>query len=109
MSRVVHFDLNAKEPDRAIRFYETIFDWKFNKWDGPMEYWMIKTGEERGDLENVLYYVAQYYDERYYELREEAFHYIEPFLIILLGIIIGIMVISLYLPLFTIPKILGRE
>ena len=80
-----------------------------NRYCPPSTIWMIKTGEERGDLENVLYDLAQYYDEKYYELREEAFHYIEPFLIILLGIIIGIMVISLYLPLFTIPKILGRE
>jgi len=46
MSRVVHFDINAKDPDRAIKFYETIFDWKFTKWEGPMEYWMIKTGQE---------------------------------------------------------------
>jgi len=46
MSRVVHFDINAKEPDRAINFYETIFNWKFTKWEGPIEYWMIKTGQE---------------------------------------------------------------
>jgi predicted enzyme related to lactoylglutathione lyase len=45
MARVVHFDLNAKDPERAINFYQTIFNWKFNKWEGPMEYWMIKTGE----------------------------------------------------------------
>ena len=46
MSRVVHFDINAKDPERAIKFYETIFDWKFTKWEGPMEYWMITTGEK---------------------------------------------------------------
>ena len=46
MSRVVHFDINAKDSDRAIKFYQTIFDWEFNKWEGPMEYWMIKTGGE---------------------------------------------------------------
>jgi predicted enzyme related to lactoylglutathione lyase len=46
MSRVVHFDINAKNPERAIKFYVTIFNWKFNKWEGPMDYWMIKTGEE---------------------------------------------------------------
>lgn len=45
MARVTHFDINAKDPERAIKFYETIFNWKFNKWNGPMEYWMIKTGE----------------------------------------------------------------
>ena len=46
MSRVVHFDINAKDSVRAIKFYETIFDWKFTKWEGPMEYWMIKTGQD---------------------------------------------------------------
>ena len=46
MSRVVHFDINAKDSDRAIKFYETIFNWKFSKWEGPMDYWMIKTGQE---------------------------------------------------------------
>jgi predicted enzyme related to lactoylglutathione lyase len=46
MSRVTHFDINAKDPDRAIKFYEIIFNWKFSKWEGPMDYWMIKTGQE---------------------------------------------------------------
>jgi predicted enzyme related to lactoylglutathione lyase len=46
MSRVVHFDINAKDSDRAIKFYETIFNWEFSKWGGPMDYWMIKTGQE---------------------------------------------------------------
>jgi predicted enzyme related to lactoylglutathione lyase len=46
MSRVLHFDLNAKDPNRAIRFYETIFNWKFDKWEGPMDYWMITTGSD---------------------------------------------------------------
>jgi predicted enzyme related to lactoylglutathione lyase len=46
MSRVVHFDINAKDSDRAIKFYETIFNWEFSKWEGPMDYWMIKTGQE---------------------------------------------------------------
>jgi predicted enzyme related to lactoylglutathione lyase len=45
MSRVVHFDINAKDADRAIKFYETIFNWEFSKWEGPMDYWMIKTGQ----------------------------------------------------------------
>lgn len=46
MARVIHFDIDAKDPDRAIKFYESIFDWKFEKWEGPMEYWMISTGEK---------------------------------------------------------------
>jgi hypothetical protein len=46
MSRVIHFDLAADDPERAIRFYETVFEWKIEKWDGPMDYWLIMTGPE---------------------------------------------------------------
>ena len=50
MPRVVHFEIHAENPDRAIAFYQTVFGWQFQKWAGPMDYWLIKTGsdEERG-------------------------------------------------------------
>ncbi len=44
MSRVTHFEIPADDPARAIRFYQDVFGWKFHKWDGPMEYWMVQTG-----------------------------------------------------------------
>jgi predicted enzyme related to lactoylglutathione lyase len=46
MPRVVHFEINADDPERALRFYERVFGWEFTKWEGPMDYWLIKTGEE---------------------------------------------------------------
>ena len=46
MPRVIHFEIEADEPQRAIKFYEKIFGWKIEKWKGPMEYWLIKTGKE---------------------------------------------------------------
>ena len=45
MSRPVHFEIPADQPERAITFYERVFGWKFSKWDGPMPYWMISTGD----------------------------------------------------------------
>ena len=50
MSKVLHFEIPADNPDRAIAFYTKVFGWKFEKWDGPMEYWMVDTGpkEEPG-------------------------------------------------------------
>lgn len=45
MPRPVHFEIPAENPQRAIEFYSSIFGWKFSKWDGPMDYWIIKTGE----------------------------------------------------------------
>lgn len=49
MLRVIHFDLYAKDPARASKFYSDTFSWKFEKWEDPeakMEYWMVMTGEE---------------------------------------------------------------
>ena len=46
MARISHFDIPSDDPERAKKFYQEVFGWKFDKWDGPMEYWMIKTGED---------------------------------------------------------------
>ena len=48
MPRPVHFELPAQDADRAIRFYEGVFGWKFNKWEGPQPYWIVQTGEGPG-------------------------------------------------------------
>ncbi len=45
MPRVVHFEINADDPGRASAFYSNVFGWKIQKWDGPMEYWLVDTGE----------------------------------------------------------------
>ena len=45
MPRPVHFEIPAENPERAIEFYSSIFGWTFSKWGGPMEYWLITTGE----------------------------------------------------------------
>ena len=44
--KVVHFEVNADDPLRAKKFYENVFNWKIEKWEGPMEYWTIDAGEE---------------------------------------------------------------
>ena len=49
MPRPVHFELPADNPSRAVEFYQSVFGWKADKWEGPMEYWLVSTGEgERG-------------------------------------------------------------
>jgi predicted enzyme related to lactoylglutathione lyase len=46
MPRVTHFELHALDPDRAADFYRAVFGWKIEKWPGPVEYWLITTGDE---------------------------------------------------------------
>jgi hypothetical protein len=42
----VHFEIHAGDPERAVNFYKSLFDWQFQKWEGPMEYWMVITGSD---------------------------------------------------------------
>lgn len=44
MSRVVHFEIHAENPQRAVEFYQSVFGWKADKWEGPEPYWLITTG-----------------------------------------------------------------
>jgi len=45
MPRVIHFEIPADKPERAADFYKKVFSWKFDKWPGPTEYWLITTGK----------------------------------------------------------------
>ena len=43
-NRVTHFEIQADNCDRAVKFYNEAFGWEFQKWEGsPTEYWMIMT------------------------------------------------------------------
>ena len=46
MSRVIHFEIHAENPQRAVNFYQNLFGWEFTKWQGPQPYWLIKTGPD---------------------------------------------------------------
>ena len=47
MPRVVHFEIPAENPERAAKFYREVFDWKIEKWQGPFNYWLVTTGEDK--------------------------------------------------------------
>jgi predicted enzyme related to lactoylglutathione lyase len=48
MPRVIHFEIYTENPEAVRPFYEKVFDWKFKKFEGgPMEYWVITTGDEK--------------------------------------------------------------
>ena len=46
-NRVVHFEIQADDPERAMKFYKEIFGWTFNKWEGlGTPYWIVMTAEK---------------------------------------------------------------
>ena len=46
MPRVTHFEVHADDPERAAKFYRDAFGWKIDKWEGPVDYWLVTTGTE---------------------------------------------------------------
>jgi predicted enzyme related to lactoylglutathione lyase len=46
LPRVIHFEILADDPKRAVKFYKEVFDWKIKKWEGPVECWLVTTGED---------------------------------------------------------------
>lgn len=54
MPRVIHFEIAADDPERASKFYSDVFGWQINKWDGPMPYWLVKTGEESPGIDGGI-------------------------------------------------------
>lgn len=46
MPKVIHFEIHADDPQRASKFYSTVFDWKIEKFGGPQDYWLAETGRE---------------------------------------------------------------
>lgn len=46
MHRVIHFELTADDPERAVKFYEQAFGWKTQRWGGPQTYWLMTTGPD---------------------------------------------------------------
>ena len=45
MGRVIHFEIQASQPQVLMDFYSAVFGWKFNKW-GELDYWLIEAGAE---------------------------------------------------------------
>ena len=60
---------------------------------------MVDVGEETGELDTMLYKVADTYDEEVKTLTDGLMALIEPLLICFLGVAVGFIVISLFMPL----------
>ena len=69
---------------------------------------MIDVGEETGELDVMLYKVADTYDSEVEVLTDSLVSLMEPLLIVGLGLIIGFIVISLFLPLIKIIENLSN-
>jgi len=69
---------------------------------------MVDVGEETGELDTMLYKIADTYDEEVAVLTDSLMSLMEPLLIIILGGMVGFIVIALFMPLISlIQKLTG--
>ncbi len=51
MRRPIHFEFQVVDPAQSVVFFETVFGWKFKRWEGPQDYWLVTTGD--GDAPGI--------------------------------------------------------
>ena len=65
----------------------------------PMVYHMVGIGEETGNVEGMLSKVADYYEEEVEITTQSLTALMEPLIIVVFGIIVGVIVLALYMPM----------
>jgi type IV pilus assembly protein PilC len=66
----------------------------------PMVVQMVGIGEESGSLDSMLFKVAEFYENEVNNSVDALTSLMEPFIIAVLGVLVGGMVIAMYLPIF---------
>jgi type IV pilus assembly protein PilC len=70
---------------------------------------MVAVGEETGALDSMLHKIADFYDDEVAAKLKALTSILEPIMMIVIGAIVGLVVISRYLPLFSVIKAIGEQ
>ena len=71
----------------------------------PLVAQMVKIGEETGELERMLDKIADFYEDEVDTSIQSLTSIIEPLMMIGVGVIVGIIVIAMYLPMFKLLQL----
>lgn len=66
---------------------------------------MIEVGEESGNLDEMLEKVAEFYEDEINFLIDQITALVEPVFIMVIGIIVGVIVLAMYLPIFKMARV----
>ena len=67
---------------------------------------MISVGEEAGNLDEILFKLSDYYDNEIDATVRAMASLIEPLMIVVIGGLVGVIVVSLYLPIFNLVNVI---
>ena len=68
---------------------------------------MVAIGEESGALDKMLFKVAEFYEEEVNNAVDALSSLLEPFIMVIIGVLVGGMVVGMYLPIFKLAAVVG--
>lgn len=68
---------------------------------------MTAIGEEAGALDTMLFKVAEFYEQEVNNAVDALSSLIEPFVMVIIGVLVGSMVIGMYLPIFKLASVVS--
>lgn len=71
----------------------------------PMVVQMISVGEEIGELGKMLKKISEFYKERIATTLTRITTLIEPAVLVIMGVVVGVMVVSMFMPIFQLAMI----
>ena len=71
----------------------------------PIVIQMVRVGEEIGELGGMLEKVGKFYDDQIEIATTRLVALIEPLAIVVMGLVVGLLVVSMYMPIFSIAQI----
>ena len=87
---------------KSLACGEQISDSFRGKWAFPVvAYEMLVTGEKTGDLPLMMDHVSKYYEDLYSNFLKRINKFIEPIMILILSLIVGVVVLSIVIPMFS--------
>ena len=69
---------------------------------------MTAIGEEAGSLDSMLSKVADFYEEEVDNMVDSLSSLLEPFIMVILGTLVGGLVVAMYMPIFQMGKVVGK-
>lgn len=68
---------------------------------------MVAIGEESGALDAMLFKIAEFYEQEVNNAVDALASLLEPFIMVIIGVIVGSMVVGMYLPIFKLASVVG--
>ena len=104
--RIGHFGLRCVEPEQCAEFYRDVFELaELEKPGGDPNHYL---SDGKVTLAVMPWKIADFYEDEVDAAVKDMLTLMEPVMIVFLGVVVGGIIISLYLPLFSlIAKLSG--